>query len=123
MNIFEEANNRLESFIKNNLNSYHELRNYDYGKDNRSNVSQISKYTSHRILYEYQIIKKLKAIDKKKKFIDEIIWKIYWKGYLENHKSIWNEYKNFKERSLNYNILNNAINGKTEIECYDTWID
>ena len=115
--------NRLESFIKNNLNSYHELRNYDYGKDNRSNVSQISKYTSHRILYEYQIIKKLKAIDKKKKFIDEIIWKIYWKGYLENHKSIWNEYKNFKERSLNHNILNNAINGKTGIECYDTWID
>ena len=69
MNIFEEANNRLESFIKNNLNSYHKLRNYDYGKDNRSNVSQISKYTSHRILYEYQIIKKLKAIDKKKKVL------------------------------------------------------
>ena len=42
---------------------------------------------------------------------------------MENHKSIWNEYKNFKERSLNHNILNNAINGKTGIECYDTWID
>ena len=66
MDIFEEANLRLEDFIKNNLHSYHELRNYDFGVNNRSNVSQISKYTTHRILLEYEIIEKLKTIDRKK---------------------------------------------------------
>ena len=66
MNFFEEANNTLEVFIKNNLDSYHKLRNYDFGIQNRTNVSQISKYTSHRILYEYAIIEKIKIIDKKK---------------------------------------------------------
>ena len=66
MNIFEEANDLLDNFIFNHLHSYHQLRNYDYGIENRTNVSQISKYTSHRILSEYDIIEKLKKHDKKK---------------------------------------------------------
>ena len=97
MNIFDEANDLLDNFIFNHLHSYHQLRNYDYGIENRTNVSQISKYTSHRILYEYDIIEKLKKNDKKQKYTDEILWRIYWKGYLENYKSIWFEYINFKE--------------------------
>ena len=101
MNIFKEANDKLESFINNNLASYHKLRNYDFGTENRSNVSQISKYTSHRILYEYEVIKKLKEFDNKKKFTEEILWRIYWKGYLENYKSIWYEYKSFRTKSEN----------------------
>ena len=97
MNIFKEAEDVLDNFIVNNLDSYHKLRNYDFGIKNRTNVSQISKYTSHRILCEFDIIEKLKKFDKKKKYTDEILWRIYWKGYLENYKSIWIEYANFKE--------------------------
>ena len=67
MNIFEKANHELENFIDNHLDSYHRLRNFDFGINDRSNISQISKYTSHRILNEYYIIKKLKKFDRKKK--------------------------------------------------------
>ncbi len=123
MNVFKEANNKLENFIQNHLDSYHLLRNYDYGEANRTNVSQISKYTSHRILYEYEIIEKLKTVDSKKKFTDEILWRIYWKGYLENYKSIWFEYLSFKNNSFNSSDLNNAKVGKTGIECFDSWIE
>ncbi len=123
MNIFNEANSRLDFFIKNNLSSYHKLRNYDFGTGNRSNVSQISKYLSHRILLEFEILEVLKKFDKKKKFIDEILWRIYWKGYLENYKSIWNEYKNFKENSFCTINLKTAQEGKTGIECFDSWIE
>ena len=123
MNIFEEANDLLDNFILNHLDSYHQYRNYDYGIDNRTNVSQISKYTSHRILYEYGIVEKLKKFDKKQKYTDEILWRIYWKGYLENYKSIWFEYINFKENSNNTNLISSAINGKTGIDCFDTWIE
>ncbi|MBW3042339.1 FAD-binding domain-containing protein [Prochlorococcus marinus] len=122
MNIFEKANNRLDDFISNNLVSYHKLRNYDYGVKKRKNVSQLSKYISHRILYEYDIIEKLKTIDKKKRFTDEILWRIYWKGYLENHKSIWFEYKNFNRISYNSNLIKAAENGETGIDCFDKWI-
>ena len=123
MNIFNEANNVLDNFIINHLNSYHRLRNYDYGIKDRTNVSQISKYTSHRILYEYDIIKKLKSVDKKKKYTDEILWRIYWKGYLENYKSIWFEYINFKENSNTKSSLISAIKGSTGIDCFDAWVD
>ena len=123
MNFFEEANSKLEKFLKDKLSSYHELRNYDYGIENHSNVSQISKYISHRILLEYDIMKKLKNYDKKKKFTEEILWRLYWRGYLEKHKSIWYEYKNFKETPCNSNHLEKATNGKTGIHCFDTWID
>ena len=123
MNIFIEANNVIDNFIKNNLASYHHLRNYDYGTENRTNVSQISKYTSHRIIYEYDLIENLKKFDKKKKYTDEILWRIYWKGYLENHKSIWFEYINFKRTQFNSTTLNSAISGNTGINCFDTWIE
>ncbi|WP_269606340.1 FAD-binding domain-containing protein [Prochlorococcus marinus] len=122
MNIFEEANDVLDTFIINHLISYHQLRNYDFGIKKRTNVSQISKYTSHRILYEYAIVEKLKRIDKKKKYTDEILWRIYWKGYLENYKSIWFEYINFKEYPNNSNLIS-AMDGKTGIDCFDTWIE
>ena len=66
MNIFEKANNKLKIFLDNNLSTYHELRNYDFGIDNRYNVSQISKYISHRIIYEYDILERLKKLIRKK---------------------------------------------------------
>ena len=121
MNIFEKANNVLDNFILKHLDSYHKLRNYDFGIENKSNVSQISKYTTHRILCEYNIIKKLKKFDKKKKYTDEILWRIYWKGYLENYKSIWFEYINFKENQNSSNLINIAVEGKTGIYCFDKW--
>ena len=123
MNIFEEANSVLDKFIINHLSTYHQLRNYDYGIENRNNVSQISKYTSHRILYEYDVVEKLKKFDQKKKYTDEILWRIYWKGYLENYKSIWYEYINFKEHTTNSSLINYAMNGNTGIDCFDTWIE
>ena len=41
------------------------------------------------------------SIDQRKKFSDEVLWRLYWKGYLENHKSIWIKYKSFK--AINFN--------------------
>ena len=123
MNIFDKADDELENFINNHLNSYHRLRNFDFGIEDRSNISQISKYTSHRILNEYHIIEKLKKFDNKKKYTDEILWRLYWKGYLENYKSIWFEYINFKERSVSLDKISSAIEGKTGINCFDSWIE
>ena len=123
MNIFEKANDELENFIDNHLNSYHRLRNFDFGIKDRSNISQISKYTSHRILNEYNVIEKIKKIDKKRKYTDEILWRLYWKGYLENYKSIWYEFTSFREKSATSDKISSAIDGKTGIDCFDSWIE
>ena len=56
MDVYDQAQDELNNFINKNLYSYSKDRNYDYGPDKRNNVSVLSKYVSHRILVEYDII-------------------------------------------------------------------
>ena len=41
---------KLNNFIEKNLIDYSKLRNFDYGPDNRINVSCLSPYISHGII-------------------------------------------------------------------------
>jgi len=120
---------KLENFIQNNLNQYSKLRNFDFGPDKRSNISCISPYVTHGILTEVEIIKKVlnkSLFIKNEKFIQEILWRIYWKGWLELRPTVWSDYLiNLKKKKLefkdNQNYLN-AIEGKTNIECFNQWV-
>ncbi len=49
--------------------------------------------------------------------------RIYWKGYLENYKSIWVEYINYKEYAKSSNLISYAMDGKTGIDYFDKWIE
>ena len=53
-----QATNNLNNFIENNLSEYSNLRNFDFGPENRSNTSCISPYISHGILNELEVIDK-----------------------------------------------------------------
>ena len=119
---------KLNNFIEKNLIDYSKTRNFDYGPDNRVNVSCLSPYVSHGIINEIEIINKsLKKYSfiKNEKFVQEILWRVYWKGWLELRPNVWFDYlndlkkirKNFKN---NQNYLD-AIEGKTNIECFNYW--
>ena len=54
--IYEQAKDKLDNFIKNDILTYTKNRNYDYGPKNRSNVSLLSKYITHRVINEYEVI-------------------------------------------------------------------
>ena len=85
----------LKIFIDRDLSKYSYLRNFDFGPENRSNTSCLSPYISHGILSEVEIIKKsLKehSIEKIEKFIQEILWRIYWKGWLELRPNVWTDF-------------------------------
>ena len=120
---------KIDNFIENNLNQYSKLRNFDFGPDKRSNVSCISPYVTHGILTEIEIIKKVlkkSSFIKNEKFIQEILWRNYWKGWLELRPSVWSDYLlNLKKKKLelknNKNYLN-AIEGKTNIDCFNKWL-
>ena len=56
MNIYDTAQNCLTDFINNRIQSYDKKRNYDLGQSSRDNTSNLSKYISHRILLEYDVI-------------------------------------------------------------------
>ena len=110
---------KLNNFIEENLIYYSKLRNFDYGPDNRINVSCLSPYISHGIISEKEVIdKSLKKYSfiKSEKFIQEVLWRIYWKGWLELRPNVWldflNDLKKIKENFKNNKNYINAIEGK-----------
>jgi len=124
-----KAIDKLNIFIENNLSEYSKLRNFDFGPDNRSNISCLSPYITHGIVNELEVIdKSLKKFSfaKNEKFIQEVLWRVYWKGWLELRPNVWSDYlielKNLKDEfKSNQNFLN-AIEGKTNIECFNQWV-
>ena len=126
----EFATQQLEKFINKNLVEYSRLRNFDFGPDNRSNISCLSPYVTHGIISELEILNKcLKKFSflKSEKFIQEIFWRIYWKGWLELRPKVWMDFlKDLKEIKPSFQNNQNylsAINGKTKIECFDNWVN
>ena len=125
-----KAIEKLNDFIENNLDEYSKLRNYDFGPESRSNVSCLSPYITHGIIDEKEIIKKSLnkfSFAKNEKFIQEVLWRTYWKGWLELRPNVWNDYlielrKIREEFKDNKNYIN-AIKGKTNIECFNTWVN
>ena len=125
-----KAIEKLNHFIENNLSEYSKLRNFDFGPDKRSNISCLSPYITHGIINELEVIdKSLKkfSFTKNEKFIQEVLWRTYWKGWLELRPNVWSDYlielNNLKnEFKDNKNYLN-AIEGETELECFNQWVN
>jgi len=121
----EKALESLDVFIDNDIINYSSKRNYDFGPVERKNVSCLSPYISHRLINEYEITKKVlnkHPYLKVEKYIQEIYWRIYWKGWLELRPEVWSDFVedlNIIEESENYY---QAINGQTKIECFNDWV-
>ncbi len=124
-----KALDRLESFVENNLSEYSKLRNFDFGPEKRTNVSCLSPYITHGIINEQEIIKKSLgkfSFSKNEKFIQEVLWRTYWKGWLELRPNVWSDYLTelikIKENLKNNQDYKNAIEGKTKIDCFNQWV-
>ena len=121
---------KLNNFVEKNLTDYLKLRNFDFGPANRSNISCLSHYIAHGVINELEVIdKSLKkfSFSKNEKFIQEVLWRIYWKGWLELRPNVWSDYlieldKIKIEFKNNQNYLD-AIEGKTEIDCFNQWVN
>ena len=125
-----KALDKLNYFVENNLSEYSKLRNFDYGPDNRSNISCLSPYITHGIINEKEVIKKSLnkfSFAKNEKFIQEVLWRTYWKGWLELRPSVWTDFlielKKIKEDFQNNQTYKNAIEGKTNVECFNYWVN
>ena len=119
----------LNKFIENNLFEYSKLRNFDFGPNNRSNISCLSPYITHGIISELELIKKsLKKFPftKIEKFVQEILWRTYWKGWLELRPNVWTDYldelKKIRNEFKDNFDYKNAIEGNTNLECFNEWV-
>ena len=124
-----KALNQLNNFVENNLGEYSKLRNFDFGPEKRSNISCLSPYITHGIINEQEVIQKALSkfsFSKNEKFIQEVLWRTYWKGWLELRPNVWTDYlielnQIRNEFQNNQNYLN-AIEGKTNIDCFNEWV-
>ena len=117
---------KLNYFIENNLQNYSRDRNYDYGPDNRNNISLLSPYISHRTLFEYDIVKsclKKYKVDQVEKFIQEIFWRVYWKGWLELRPEVWTDFCDSYLSIEQSKFYKKALDGNTGIRCFDEWVN
>ena len=124
-----KALNQLNNFVENNLGEYSKLRNFDFGPEKRSNISCLSPYITHGIINEQEVIQKALSkfsFSKNEKFIQEVLWRTYWKGWLELRPNVWADYlielnqiKNEFKDNKDYIA---AIEGKTKVNCFNEWV-
>ena len=119
----------LKKFIPAMGRHYKENRNYDLGPENSSCVSRLSPFVSHRMLLEEELVEaclKEHAPYEAEKFIDEVCWRTYWKGWLEQRPSVWDDYtsslQELKVHQTNGRKLEEIETGRSGIDCFDFWV-
>jgi len=129
----ESALERLEVFLPNAGTFYGTRRNFDLGPEDRANVSLLSPYLRHRLLLESEVLSATlgrHTLDAADKFVQEIFWRAYFKGWLEHRPSLWQHYRqgvayeverldSDPDLRVSYDI---AVHGNTGIDCFDAWV-
>ncbi|MEM1344407.1 MAG: FAD-binding domain-containing protein [Pseudomonadota bacterium] len=125
---------RAKAFQPSMGSRYTNRRNYDQGPGRHDGVSQLSPYVRRRLVTERELVDlALASHDKNaaEKFIHEVFWRTYFKGWLENRPSVWTQYRTGLERDLAglggdkglAKRVRQAEDGATGIECFDAWAE
>lgn len=123
-----EALERLEHFVPHAGHAYSTGRNTDFGPDQPGAVSQLSPYVRYRLLSEEEIVSAVldrHRLQAAEKYVQEVLWRTYWKGWLEMRPSVWSRY--LEERDRQRDAFADAIAiadaeaGRTGIAGFDDW--
>lgn len=126
------ALDRLDQFLPRAGADYARDRNHDGGPDHRDNVSGLSPYLSRRMISEEEAIRRVlkkHSPSAAEKFIEEVLWGTYWKGWLEMRPGVWKQYRQLAVRereklrrdAVTAKRYESAVNGESGIECFDAW--
>ncbi len=107
-------------------------RNTDHGPGAQKAVSMLSPYIRRRLVLEADAVAAALAAhgpDEAEKFVQEVIWRGYFKGWLERRPQVWATYCTGleadlaavdRDRRLRRDV-DRAVNGQTGIACFDAW--
>jgi deoxyribodipyrimidine photo-lyase len=112
---------RLAAFAPRMGRAYAATRNHDSGPGARANVSVLSPWVRHRLVLEAELAAAAAPFGgAAEKFVSEVFWRTYFKGFLERHPAIWAAYTTARAapRPPGYEA---AIAGRTGIACFDAW--
>lgn len=122
----------LEEFVPRAGRDYAAWRNFDRGRFERRTVSGLSPWLRHRLVSEPELVAcvlRAHGEGSAEKFVQEIFWRTYWKGWLEMRPSVWRDYerackadvRNMDRASTLRSLYEDAVNGRTGIEAFDVW--
>ena len=125
---------RLKEFAQLAGETYSNERNFDFSSTKKNSVSALSPWIKHRLITEEEVlieILKYHSPHSAMKFIQEVFWRGYFKGWLEQHPTVWSHHnekliKEYTKLENNKFVRENymsAINGETGIECFDFWCE
>lgn len=124
-----EGLSRLAAFLPRAGRDYAALRNLDLS--GHPHVSGLSPWLRHRLVTEPEVIAAtLRAHPRgAEKFLAEIWWRTYWKGWLELRPGIWTAYRQGLGAALNRLAVEPglaaraeaAMLGETGIDGFDHW--
>jgi len=127
-----EALARLDRFLPHAGKTYAARRNEDHGPGRHEHVSTLSPYIRHRLLTEGEVVAAVlrrHSFPACEKFVQEVFWRTYWKGWLELRPAVYERY--FREvAGLLADVDRDdglrdayraAISGETGIAGFDDW--
>ncbi|MEO1642329.1 MAG: FAD-binding domain-containing protein [Pseudomonadota bacterium] len=124
---------RMAQFQPSMGRHYSNTRNHDYGPDDRSNLSVLSPWVRNRLITEQELasaaLSKF-ALSTAEKFVQEVCWRTYWKGWLQHRPKVWDDYLDTRDEAFDQIERNSslrtayeeAIEGRTGIAVFDAWV-
>lgn len=122
----------MQAFIPAMGRRYENGRNYDHGVGQHKAVSMLSPYIRRRLITEQEVVEAAldaHGADDASKFLEEVIWRGYYKGWLERRPQVWESYVHGlsadlvslkRDRRLRRDI-ELAETGQTGLDYFDSW--
>lgn len=116
----------LHDFVPRAGADYRRDRNHDLGPS-RSNVSGLSPYVRHRLVTEEEVVDAVlerHSLHAAEKFVQEVFWRTYWKGWLEQRPEVWRRSRHEVRDLLAGDPpvgYEDAVAGRTGIDAMDAW--
>lgn len=123
----------LSKFLPKAGRLYQAHRNEDCGQDSHHNVSRLSPYLRRRLVTEQEVLSAVLARHSPAaafKFVQEVFWRAYWKGWLEHRPLLWSAYQQdlcevfeaVTEKKADRENYRRAVEGRTEIQPFNGWV-
>ena len=123
---------RLRDFTARMGSRYAKGRNFDRGPGAHRDVSQLSPFVRRRLVIEREVVAaamNAHGLEDAEKFIQEVVWRGYFKGWMERRPQVWESYRDGLIRDLATldtdrrlrRGVETAETGQTGLACFDAW--
>lgn len=124
----------LRAFAPRMGKRYANGRNFDRGAGEHRDVSMLSPYLRRRLVLEQDAVAtalREHGADDAEKFIQELIWRGYFKGWMERRPVVWDQYREGLDRDLVDLDLDRGLRrrveaaeaGQTGLDYFDSWAE